>query len=123
MPIDYSGENLRGVSFRNQNLEGANLSYANIRSADFTGANLRGANFSGAIAGLERQWVAFLVAVSWAMAAMVSSISFYWYFSSVAVLARTLSMVANPIIGLTTVIIFVISWCRYTQFVKEYRQV
>ena len=31
MSQDYSGQNLRGCSFRGQNLEGADFSYADIR--------------------------------------------------------------------------------------------
>jgi uncharacterized protein YjbI with pentapeptide repeats len=36
--LDYSGQNLRGRSFKGQNLEGANFSGADIRGADFSGA-------------------------------------------------------------------------------------
>jgi uncharacterized protein YjbI with pentapeptide repeats len=48
MPPDYSGQNLRGRSFRNQNLTGANFSSADIQGADFSGTNLSMANLSGA---------------------------------------------------------------------------
>jgi uncharacterized protein YjbI with pentapeptide repeats len=65
MPPDYSGQNLRGRSFKRQNLEGANFSYADIRSADFSSANLRGANFSHAKAGLQRRWAVFLLCISY----------------------------------------------------------
>ncbi|WP_392530182.1 pentapeptide repeat-containing protein [Nostoc sp. C117] len=84
MPQDFSGQNLRGRSFRGQNLEGANFSGADIRSADFTGANLRGANFScadirgtkfikanlrganftEAKAGVKKSWLIVVLAVS-----------------------------------------------------------
>jgi uncharacterized protein YjbI with pentapeptide repeats len=42
IPLDFSGQNLRGRSFKRQNLEGANFSYADIRSTNFTGATLTG---------------------------------------------------------------------------------
>ncbi|MGM3304584.1 pentapeptide repeat-containing protein [Anabaena sp. WFMT] len=57
MPPDYSGENLRGRSFKGQNLTEANFSKADIRGANFTNAILKGADFSGAKAGLQRRWV------------------------------------------------------------------
>jgi uncharacterized protein YjbI with pentapeptide repeats len=75
MPQDYSGQKLRGRSFRGQNLEGANFSYADIRSADFTGANLRGANFSHATAGLQKRWAIFLVFVSWLLSGLSGVLS------------------------------------------------
>ena len=62
---DYSGQNLRGCSFKGQNLEGANFSYADIRSSDFTGANLTGASFSHAQTGLQKRWAVFLVCICW----------------------------------------------------------
>ena len=55
MPVDYSGRNLLGRSFKGQDLTGVNFSYADIRSADFSGAILIGANFSNFFFGKERQ--------------------------------------------------------------------
>ncbi len=63
MPLDFSGQNLRGCSFKGQNLAGANFSGADIRGADFSGANLRGANFRGTKAGLQKRWLTFLVII------------------------------------------------------------
>ncbi|WP_026736118.1 pentapeptide repeat-containing protein [Fischerella sp. PCC 9605] len=64
MPLDFSGQNLRGRSFEGRkDLEGANFSRADIRGADFTNANLRDANFSYAKAGLQCWSTAFLIAV------------------------------------------------------------
>jgi uncharacterized protein YjbI with pentapeptide repeats len=57
MPKDYSGQNLRGCSFKGQNLTGANFSKADIRGANFTNAILKGADFTGATAGLQKRWV------------------------------------------------------------------
>ncbi|MFL9458022.1 pentapeptide repeat-containing protein [Tolypothrix campylonemoides VB511288_2] len=75
MPIDYSGQNLRGRNFKGLDLVGANFSYADIRSADFTGAILRGANFSHAKAGLQKRWAAFLVLVSWLISGLAGFLS------------------------------------------------
>ncbi|WP_017651411.1 pentapeptide repeat-containing protein [Fortiea contorta] len=57
MPLDYSGQNLQGRSFKGQNLVGANFSGTDIRGADFTKANLTNANFTGAKAGLQNYWI------------------------------------------------------------------
>jgi len=53
MPLDYSGQNLRGRSFKGQKLIGANFSGADIRGANFTNTNLKDADFSYSIAGLQ----------------------------------------------------------------------
>ena len=85
MPPDYSGQNLRGRSFKGQNLEGANFSYADIRGTDFTGANLRGTDFSGVKAGLQKRWVLLLVLLSlllWAMSGILFLLN-WWTISSV----------------------------------------
>ncbi|MEL6605678.1 MAG: pentapeptide repeat-containing protein [Cyanobacteria bacterium J06614_10] len=55
MSADFSGEILRGRSYRGQNLSGANFSGAWIQSTDFSEANLTGADFTGAIAGVRRR--------------------------------------------------------------------
>jgi len=65
MTQDFSGQNLRGRSFKDRNdLVGANFSYADIRGTDFTNAILRKANFSQAQAGRERNWATILLVVS-----------------------------------------------------------
>jgi uncharacterized protein YjbI with pentapeptide repeats len=55
MSPDYSGQNLRGRSFKGQDLTGANFSKADIRGANFTNAILKDADFTGAKAGLLLQ--------------------------------------------------------------------
>ena len=84
MSIDFSGQNLRGRSFKGQDLEGADFSdadirgvnfkghnlecadfnNADIRGANFEGANLQGANFTGAKAGMQKRWALFFVCAS-----------------------------------------------------------
>jgi uncharacterized protein YjbI with pentapeptide repeats len=61
MPPDYSGQNLRGRSFKGQDLTGANFSKADIRGANFTNADLTGAKFNEAIAGTQKLFITFLV--------------------------------------------------------------
>ena len=65
MTLDFSGQNLRGRSFKGRkDLIGANFSYADIRGADFSNALLKQANFSQAQAGRERGWAIVLFVVS-----------------------------------------------------------
>ncbi|MFM6224755.1 MAG: pentapeptide repeat-containing protein, partial [Dolichospermum sp.] len=70
MPPDYSGQNLRGRSFKGQDLTGANFSQADIRGANFTNANLKGADFTGAKAGLQRRWVIGLLIITLLLSAL-----------------------------------------------------
>jgi uncharacterized protein YjbI with pentapeptide repeats len=70
MPLDFSGQNLRGRSFTGLDLTGANFSHSDIRAANFTNAILRGANFSYAKAGLKRRAVIGLLIVSLILAAL-----------------------------------------------------
>ncbi|NJM20586.1 MAG: pentapeptide repeat-containing protein [Richelia sp. SM1_7_0] len=77
MPPDYSGQNLRGRSFKGQNLAGADFSHADIRGTNFTGANLRGANFTGAKAGLQKRWALLLVLLSWLLSGISGFLSLF----------------------------------------------
>jgi uncharacterized protein YjbI with pentapeptide repeats len=71
MTLDFSGQNLRGRSFKGRtDLIGANFSYADIRGTDFTNALLQGANFSQAQAGRERGWAIVLLGVSLLLSAL-----------------------------------------------------
>ena len=53
---DFSGNNLRGCSFRNQDLTGADFSGAYIEGTDFSDAILCGAKFAGARTGVRKRW-------------------------------------------------------------------
>ncbi|MEH2306517.1 pentapeptide repeat-containing protein [Nostoc sp.] len=87
MPPDYSGQNLRGRSFKGQNLRGANFSGADITGANFSGADIRGANFANATlkdahftdakAGLQRRWVIGLLIVLLLLSALSGFASEY----------------------------------------------
>ncbi|OCQ96824.1 hypothetical protein BCD64_14555 [Nostoc sp. MBR 210] len=75
MPPDYSGQNLRGRSFKGQDLTGANFSGADIRGTDFTNAILKRANFTGAKAGLQKRWTFGLITVSLLLSALSGCLS------------------------------------------------
>ncbi|MCF4970534.1 pentapeptide repeat-containing protein [Nostoc sp. CMAA1605] len=75
MPPDYSGQNLRGRSFKGQDLSGTNFSKADIRGANFSKAILKGANFTGAKAGLQKRWTVGLLIVSWLLSAISGFVS------------------------------------------------
>ncbi|MEH2391735.1 MAG: pentapeptide repeat-containing protein [Nostoc sp.] len=75
MPPDYSGQNLRGRSFKGQNLTGANFSKADIRGANFTNAILKDADFTGVKAGLQRPWTIGLLIASWLLSGISGFLS------------------------------------------------
>ena len=107
MPPDYSGQNLRGRSFKGQNLEGANFSYTDIRSTNFTEANLKGVNFTGAKAGLQKRWMLLLVLLSW----LLSGISGFLYLINTILIAYIFDSsqsAENQFIGWVTLIVTII---------------
>ncbi|NJO29656.1 MAG: pentapeptide repeat-containing protein [Richelia sp. SL_2_1] len=115
MPPDYSGQKLRGRSFKGQNLAGADFSHADIRGTNFTGANLRGANFTGAKAGLQRRWALLLVLLSW----LLSAISGFLYLFNAAIISSIFDSsqtVENQVAGwvalVVTIIVYIIIICR-----------
>ena len=71
MPENYSGQNLRGRSFKNKDLTGVNFSDADIRGANFTNAILVNANFSNAKAGLQEHWRIVSVIIVLLLAALL----------------------------------------------------
>ncbi|TAF06847.1 MAG: hypothetical protein EAZ77_11450 [Nostocales cyanobacterium] len=106
MPPDYSGQNLRGRSFKGQNLTGANFSKADIRGANFTNAILKGADFSGAKAGLQRRWViGFLIVIF-----LLSAISgFFPILSGTLFLSIKTNNSENLIAGIVLILILTVS--------------
>lgn len=86
--LDFSGQTLRGHSFKDQNLAGANFSRTDICSANFANAILVGANFSHTRTGLQRRWAvglilcSFLLALLSGFAASSSGWMFGWVFNT-----------------------------------------
>ena len=62
MPLDFTGQDLRGRSFERKDLRGACFQEADIRGANFARADLTGANFVGVQCGLT--WPAVWVQLS-----------------------------------------------------------
>lgn len=105
MPLDFSGQNLRGRNFKGQDLAGANFSYADIRGANFTNANLTDANFSHVKAGLQRRWAIFLVLVSF----LLSGLSGYLWAVNGYLVSRIFdtSSLQNQILGWVVLIVLI----------------
>ncbi|MCP6760018.1 MAG: pentapeptide repeat-containing protein [Fischerella sp. CENA71] len=113
MMLDYSGQNLRGRSFKGQNLTGANFSKADIRGANFSNAILKDVDFTSAKAGLQRRWViglliisCFVLAVSGYLSIIISSsLAYIFKFTN------TLEFLGG-IIALVIVVVFCIITIR-----------
>ncbi|MBD2441681.1 pentapeptide repeat-containing protein [Dolichospermum sp. FACHB-1091] len=109
MPPDYSGQNLRGRSFKGKDLTGANFSKADIRGANFTNAILKGADFSGAKAGLQKRWIIGLLIIT----LLLSALSGLFSTVSVVLMYRTLCKdIIAGIVALITLAIFCIITAR-----------
>lgn len=106
MPPDYSGQNLRGRSFKGQNLTGANFCKADIRGADFTNAILKDADFRGAKAGLQKRWLTGLLIVS-SQLSVVSGLFSIQVGTFVAYISDT-KQPENFILGLLTIVLWAI---------------
>ncbi|MDB9521832.1 pentapeptide repeat-containing protein [Dolichospermum circinale CS-1225] len=109
MPPDYSGQNLRGRSFKGQNLTEANFSKADIKGTDFTNAILKGADFTGAKAGLQRRWIIGLLIIT----LLLSALSGFFSTVSAVLLSSALSKnIIAGIVALITLTIFCIITAR-----------
>ncbi|MEH2095903.1 pentapeptide repeat-containing protein [Nostoc sp.] len=106
MPPDYSGQNLRGRSFKGQNLTGANFSKADIRGANFTNAILKDADFTGGKAGLQRRWTIGLLIASWLLSG-ISGFSSILVGVLVTYIFDTKST-QNVIIGIVSLIVILV---------------
>ncbi|MEH2401763.1 pentapeptide repeat-containing protein [Nostoc sp.] len=110
---DYSGQNLRGRSFKGQNLTGANFSKADIRGANFTNAILKDADFTGVKAGLQRRWTIGLLIASW----LLSGISGFFSILVGALVAfifdtKSTQSVIIGIVSLIVILVFFIITIR-----------
>lgn len=103
---DFSGENLRGQSFKEKDLSGANFSEADIQGTNFTNATLTGANFKGAKAGLQRRWATGLVIGLW----VLSGLSGIYALLIGALIAEWGNSLQLIIISCFALIVFAVSW-------------
>jgi uncharacterized protein YjbI with pentapeptide repeats len=70
MPLNFTGKDLRGRSFRGVNLAGTDFSGADIRGSNFSNTTLIGANFSGAKAGLQNYQMLLLTCFALSLSAI-----------------------------------------------------
>ncbi|RCJ16162.1 hypothetical protein A6S26_33865 [Nostoc sp. ATCC 43529] len=103
MPQNFSGQNLRGRSFKEQDLEGANFSNADIRGANFSDAKLKNANFSEVKAGLQLRWAIGLVISSLMLSTLLA------FFASLAGVLAGATLVAIKSPPFSSVVIILIT--------------
>jgi uncharacterized protein YjbI with pentapeptide repeats len=112
MTLDFSGQNLRGRSFKGRkDLIGANFSYADIRGADFTNALLQEANFSQAQAGRERGWAIVLLGVSLLLSALSGLASAFVGVTTGTALTRQdpIEILAGVVVLITLAVFMIVS--------------
>ncbi|MBW4695366.1 MAG: pentapeptide repeat-containing protein [Lyngbya sp. HA4199-MV5] len=81
---DFRRANLRGQSFKGQDLSGADFTEADICGANFTNAVLKGVNFIGATTGIQKQWLAsqlLLTFVLVVLTGILQGILAYFFFN------------------------------------------
>ena len=115
MPPDYSGQNLRGRSFKGQNLAGVDFSHADIRGTNFTRANLTGANFTGAKAGLQKRWALLLVVLSW----LLSGISGFLSLISAGFISQIFNSSQSPVNQLAGWVALIVTIIVYIFIIRQ----
>jgi uncharacterized protein YjbI with pentapeptide repeats len=110
MPPDYSGQNLRGRSFKGQNLTGANFCNADIRGTNFTNAILQGTNFSYVQAGLTYHWAVLLIIASLCLSIVSGTASGITGILTSENLFLSRSQNLNAVRGVTVCIVLAVFW-------------
>ncbi|BAB78208.1 pentapeptide repeat-containing protein (plasmid) [Anabaena sp. FACHB-709] len=114
---DFSGQNLRGRSFKGEDLGGANFSYADIRGVDFSGSNLSGANFSHAEAGLPLYWAIGLIIISSLLTAVIGICLLFTHIVLTAILTFSNNINISFKFGIICSIIFAVAFTIHKKFV------
>jgi uncharacterized protein YjbI with pentapeptide repeats len=111
MALDFSGQNLRGRSFKNrQDLVGANFSYADIRGANFAGANLQDANFCQVKAGLQERSALVLVGLSWLTAGLSGFLNTLFGYQIVFFITSSSNVISSQIAGWVSLVVVIVTF-------------